>query len=48
MIYSEDQVYLNTGMMLMPQFWKLPKPSDLSLETAVFDGAYFNGEVADY
>ncbi|PIS47919.1 MAG: hypothetical protein COT17_00965 [Elusimicrobia bacterium CG08_land_8_20_14_0_20_51_18] len=47
-IYSESQVYLNTGMMLMPRYWKLPKPSEFPVKDTVFDGKYFNGEVTDY
>jgi hypothetical protein len=47
-IYSTDQRYLNTGMMLLPKFWKLPKPSwSLNLPPTVLDEKYFNGEVTD-
>ncbi|MEW5951091.1 MAG: hypothetical protein AB1637_04295 [Elusimicrobiota bacterium] len=47
-IYSQDQKYLNTGMMFHPKFWKMPKPT-LSplLKDTVLDEKYFNGEVTD-
>lgn len=47
-IFSQDQRYLNTGMMLSPRYWKLPKPT-LSplLKDTVLDEKYFSGEVTD-
>lgn len=47
-IYSQDQKYLNTGMMFHPKFWKLPKPNiSQPLKDTVLDEKYFSGEVTD-
>lgn len=48
-IYSKDQKYLNTGMMLHPRWWSLPKPTwNINLPPTQLDENYFNGEVTDY
>lgn len=48
-IYSDDQKMLNTGMMLHPSLWKLPKPTwNINLPPTVFNGEKFNGQVSDY
>jgi len=47
-IYSENQKYLNTGMMLSPKNWSgvIPQASSRTGES-VFDGEYFNGKTTD-
>jgi hypothetical protein len=48
-IYSEDQRFLNTGMMLSPNIWKMPKPTwNLNLPPTVLDEKKFDGSVTDY
>ncbi len=48
-IYSEDQRFLNTGMMLSPNIWKMPKPTwNLNLPPTVLDEKKFDGRVTDY
>jgi len=46
-IYSENQNYLNTGMMLSPKYWTGEKPTVQSSGFSVFDGNYFNGVTTD-
>ena len=48
-IYSENQNYLNTGMMTSPKYWTGEKPDAGKFYgmTTVFDGNYFNGKTTD-
>ena len=47
-IYSENQNYLNTGMMLSPKYWTGARPNASQFYgMTVFDGAYFNGKTTD-
>ena len=47
-IYSENQNYLNTGMMLSPKYWTGVKPdANQAAGFSVFDGNYFNGVTTD-
>lgn len=47
-IYSEDQVYLNTGMMLSPKYWTGITPKVYNMKGySVLDENYFNGVTTD-
>ncbi|PIU17618.1 MAG: hypothetical protein COT18_13020 [Elusimicrobia bacterium CG08_land_8_20_14_0_20_59_10] len=47
-IYSTDQVYLNTGVMLSPKYWTHVMPAeDPAAGETVFNRSYFNGLTTD-
>ena len=48
-IFSNDQLYLNTGAMLAPTYWTgaRPKPAGVPGRETQFDAAYFNGLTTD-
>lgn len=46
-IYSEDQRFLNTGMMLSPKYWTGIKPTKNRPGITVLDEKYFDGKTTD-